>query len=85
MTHALKTWPEYFKLIEAGTKTFELRKDDRPFGMGDDIILQEWDPDKKEYTGKEMSFIIGYIYRGTEFGMKKGYCIISLKPQNPDY
>lgn len=49
------------------------------------IILQEWDPEKKEYTGKEMSFIIGYIYRGTEFGMKKGYCIISLKPQNPDY
>lgn len=84
MTHALKTWPEFYKLIESGKKTFELRKDDRPFEQGDDIILQEYDPHKKEYSGKEWHFIAGYIYRGVEFGLKKGYCIVSLIPIKPD-
>lgn len=84
MTHALKTWPAYFNPIETGKKNFELRKDDRPFEVGDDIILQEYDPEKKEYSGKELQFIIGYIYRGNEFGLKKGYCIIALK-EKPDY
>lgn len=79
MTHALKTWPEYFNLMETGKKTFELRKDDRPFELFDSIILQEYLPKEKRYTGKELEFAITYIYRGNEFGLKKGYCILALK------
>lgn len=82
MTHALKTYPEYFKAIESGDKTFELRKDDRPFKVGDTILLQEYDPEKKTYTGKEISMAIGYILRdAVKFGLKAGFCIIGLKEQ----
>lgn len=78
MTHALKTWPEYFKLIQAGTKTFELREADRPFEIGDKIILQEYDINSKTYTGQEIERIITHILFGPAFGLKKGHCIISL-------
>lgn len=79
MTHALKTWPEYYKLIVSGEKPFELRKDDRPFVVGDTLILQEFNPEKNEYTGKESEFNIGYILRNApNFGLKKGFCILGL-------
>ena len=82
MTHELKTWTEYYESLEKGIKTFELRKDDRPFAALDTLIAQEWDNIKKEYTGKEISFIITYILRDCpEFGLKKGYVILGIQPK----
>jgi len=54
-THALKCYPEYFMLVRYRRKNFEIRKNDRGFMIGDTIILKEWLPDRKEYTGKELS------------------------------
>lgn len=80
MKHALKTHPQYYKEVRDGNKTFELRKDDRPFSNGDTVILQEYDPITKKYTGEEQEFEIGYILRdATKFGLKPGYCIFGLK------
>lgn len=79
MTHCLKTWPEYFKAIQSGEKPFEVRKDDRPFEIGDHMILQEYDIHKKEYSGKEYECRITYILRGPEFGIKKGYVVMGIK------
>lgn len=41
--HELKTWPYYFEEVWNGTKTFEVRKNDRDFRVGDTLILQEYD------------------------------------------
>lgn len=41
--HSLKTLPEFFEAILAGTKTFEARYDDRGFGVGDMLMLCEYD------------------------------------------
>lgn len=78
MTHALKVWKEYYPSIEDGSKNFELRKDDRPFTVGDRLILQEYDKDT--YTGKETERTITYILRNCSFfGLKEGYCILGIK------
>ncbi len=45
-THDLKCWPEYFEAIRSGTKTFEVRLNDRGFLAGDVLHLHEWDPQK---------------------------------------
>lgn len=82
MTHAVKTWKEYFLHQQNGTKLFELRFDDRNYQIGDTFLSQEYDHVKKEYTGKEINFSIAYILRGKYaelFGLKKGYCILQLK------
>ena len=81
MTHAVKTWLNYFEPQENGEKLFELRKDDRPYKVGDYFLSQEFDSAKNEYTGRETKYTITYILRDAEFfGLKTGYCILQLKP-----
>ena len=81
MTHALKTWPEYFKAIESEAKTFEIRLFDRPFRVGEKLLLQEYDPEKQKYTGKELEREITYIFPGTDrFGVNQNYCVMGIKP-----
>jgi hypothetical protein len=46
MTHDLKTWPEYYKDVAAGVKTFELRRSDRNYQVGDTLLLREFAPCK---------------------------------------
>jgi hypothetical protein len=69
MHHDLKTWPQYFQRVVSGEKTFELRKNDRGFQLGDTVTLKEFDPFLKNrlgkepgrYTGNEAKFRVGYI------------------------
>lgn len=80
MTHALKTWKPYYEVQEQGKKLFELRKEDRPYMVGDIFLSQEFDQHKNEYTGRETPYRITYILRDDEmFGLKQGYCILNLK------
>ena len=83
MTHELKTWIKYFKRIKEGTKTFEVRKDDRDFQIGDFLILREYDNGSSSYTGLECSCYVTYVLRGGEFGIQEGYCVMSIKLDLP--
>jgi len=58
-----KIWPEYFELIFSGKKRFELRLADFDIQEGDTLILEEWDPENKEYTGRTVEKKIDYILR----------------------
>jgi hypothetical protein len=61
--HELKTWPQYFERILDGSKTFEVRKDDRGYREGDLLTLREYDPDTGMYSGRAISARIGYVLR----------------------
>lgn len=58
MVHELKTLPEYFEAVKNGTKTFEVRYNDRDYKVGDTLILKEWD---EEYTGRKITCEVSYI------------------------
>ena len=78
MTHRKKILPEYFQAVWDGRKTFELRKDDDGYKVGDLLILEEWDGEK--YTGRVVFKEITYILRNVpEYGLQKGYCILGMK------
>lgn len=77
--HELKTWPKYYYRVFIGQKNFELRKADRDFEIGDFVRLREFDPDKNEYTGRELQKEIMYILHGGQFGLEQGYVILDLK------
>ena len=49
-----KTWPEYFELVLAGKKRFDLRVADFDIEEGDTLVLEEWNPKTKEYTGRKI-------------------------------
>ena len=53
MNHELKVWPEFYKALENKTKQFEVRKNDRDFKVGDNLILLEFEPcENCKGTGK---------------------------------
>lgn len=58
-----KVWPEYFKKIVSGDKTFELRLADWECKPGDVLILKEWDPNIKDYTGREITKKVTYVIK----------------------
>jgi len=74
--HRLKTLPQHFNAVVAGHKTFELRKNDRDFQVGDVLVLQEWDG--KSYTGSASSHIIKHKLTGPLYGLEAGFCILSI-------
>lgn len=77
-THELKTWPSYFNAIINGMKTFEVRKADRPFKLGDTLLLREFNPNTNEYTGACVTREISYILPGGQFGIESGYVVLGL-------
>lgn len=76
--HQLKTWPQYFEQVRLGNKTFEARKDDRDFEVGDDLRLVEWCPESKEFTGRKLDRVITYVLRNTEH-VSPGFCILGMQ------
>lgn len=78
--HYLKCETEYYQQVEKGIKTFELRKNDRDYQVGDIIHLKE--SVKGVETGREIfpSLVVTYILENCpEYGLKEGYCILQLK------
>ena len=49
MEHKIKIWAVHWKRVFNGTKTFELRNNDRAYQKGDIVILQPYDPETKLY------------------------------------
>lgn len=78
--HQLKTWPEYFAATKQGTKRFEYRKNDRHFCAGDILVLQEWNPHTKEYSGEELRMRIRSIFFRLP-DMPINYCIMDVESE----
>ncbi len=85
-THELKVWPEFFKVLLTGKKTFELRKDDRGYHAGDLLRLREWqvlafNAPNGRYTGREITRVVTYLLGG--WGLEKDYVCMSLGLPEP--
>jgi len=81
--HELKVWPIYYEEIELNNKTFEVRLNDRDFKKGDFICLREYNPDKKQYTGRFTRAVISYIFYGGIFKIPQDMCIFSFIKLTP--
>lgn len=77
MIHELKIFPDYFKAIISGEKTFEIRKNDRPFQKGDLLALNEWD--WNNYTGNSCLVYVDFIMNSPEY-VKEDMVVMSIKP-----
>ncbi len=58
-----KTWPEMFNQLLSGKKTFDARIADFEIGEGDILILREYDPIKKEYTGRKIEKRVTFVLK----------------------
>lgn len=78
--HVLKCWPQFLEAVDSGVKPFELRRNDRPYRVGDHIILRGWDPMRQAYTGKRTTVLITYVLPGGQFGLADDHCILGIRP-----
>lgn len=69
MNHELKIDPQYYKRVANGSKTFEVRNNDRGFQMGDTVLLLEYDAKLNSdgrpigYTDSpQLEFMVGYVH-----------------------
>ena len=56
-----KTWPEFFQKIVEGKKTFEVRLADFSVNPGDILVLKEWNPETRQYTGRVLEKKVTYV------------------------
>jgi predicted phosphohydrolase len=80
-----KTWPDFFVKLLRGLKNIDVRINDFIVNVGDVIVFREYDPVKKEYTGRKVSRVvteahevdINRFYKMRNI-KKKGLLIMSL-------
>jgi hypothetical protein len=62
-TISKKAWPEFFEKVLSGEKHFDLRLADFDIATGDTLVLEEWNPETKTYTGRRVEKDVGYVMR----------------------
>lgn len=83
--HELKIKHEYLVEVALGNKTFELRKNDRDYQVGDlihfiDIKSQDYKGDCGIFIDENALYKIIYILKDVpEYGLDKNYCILGIK------
>ena len=87
--HDLKTDPIVWEAIASGKKRFEVRLNDRFYQRGDIVTLfklsqsglsgaYEWDYNRNE--PKQLTFRIGWMLQGGQFGIEPKYVVFQLEP-----
>ena len=92
MIHELKILPKDFQDVIEGIRTFEIRKNDRDFKIGDILLLEEYDLNKEyvdrndnltNYSGRKIVKEITYILKDVD-GLDNDYSILGIKTPDKD-
>jgi len=77
--HELKCHSEYFQRICTGQKTFEIRKNDRDYQVGDILALREYDP-KTGWPdhGSVDQRRVKIVYM-TSYAQQEGYVVLGIE------
>ncbi len=85
MTIEKKSWPAYFEAIKRGGKNFEIRLADFKLSVGDVLLLKEWDPKTRQYTGRSLRKKVTYLLKTKDLKFHKpkeikkyGYYVVGL-------
>lgn len=74
--HQIRLTKTYFDDVANGIKTFELRKNDRGYKVGDILEMMEFADGKN--TGRTVKVLVTYMLEGYT-GIEDGYCIMATK------
>ena len=88
--YKVKSWSQFFWPIVDGIKKHDMRDlTDRPYKVGDELTLQEYDAFKGRYTGMEQDVKITFITsKDTPCAFSSGFlddraCILSFELLGP--
>lgn len=79
--HVLKCWPQFMPRIASGQKTFEIRKNDRDYQVGDRLRLYEYDPKTSvqwDHKGRHPQILAEITYMSSAF-QQEGYVVLGIR------
>lgn len=79
-THELKTLWNFWEAIADGSKTFEVRENDRGFQTGDKLRLVRTVPGKPDIEKQVIEKTVTYVLSG--WGLKNGFVALGLSTEN---
>lgn len=79
--HQIRLAKTYFDDVANGIKTFELRKNDRGYKVGDILEMMEFADGKN--TGRTVKVLVTYMLEDYT-GIEDGYCIMATKLMKDD-
>ena len=83
--HAIKIKEMYFNAVLSGEKTFEIRKNDRDYKVGDIIHFVPVDDECGMIIPHEPNaYKITYVFHGGEYGLEEGYCVFGITSEAHD-
>jgi len=74
--HSLKVQQQWYDALAKGSKTFEIRKNDREYNVGDNIVLWCYNGDIMLGGYEPLYYKITYVQ---EYGCEYGYVALGLK------
>ena len=77
MTHELKIHPKHYKDVLLGLKKIEIRLNDRNYQENDTLLLNEYNPTTRKYSGSQVTRKVDYIIRDVP-GLNPNYVIMQL-------
>lgn len=78
--HELKSWLVYFNATIRGMKKFEVRYNDRHYLEGDELVLKEFDPHLRIYTGRQVRADVTYVMPLEPLGIAPGFVVLAIGP-----
>ena len=84
--HVLKCLPQFMSRIADGQKTFETRKNDRDFQVGDTLFFQQYNPARDaqwSFSDRHPPIKAKITYMSSDF-QQDGYVVLGIKviPEN---
>jgi hypothetical protein len=75
-----KVTPEKFQSLKSGETTFEIRKNDKSYKVGDTLFFQEFNKTENGFglTGNVISLRVCQTSTGFNLGVKPGYVVLGL-------
>lgn len=80
MEHVLKTQSKFFDLVQTKEKPFEVRRDDRPYALGDTLRLIKYEGDTHLHQEciREITYILGRNEDEKQY-VPDGYVVLGLQ------
>lgn len=77
--HNIKCLTQFFERIRSGQKTFEIRKNDRDYQVGDSLNIMEYNPEVPDFPHTAMATIKADIVYVSSFMQKEDYVVLGIE------